>query len=100
MLMLNEKEGLPVNLEWFNHLPIYNKEDIPIEFQEQKFPKCTNYPNLKDYSRELCTFEKHPFASFSSQEVVTYDQNLFADNFMFNSFFENENIQENNSENQ
>ena len=47
MLMLNEKEGLPVKLEWFNHLPIYNKKDLPIEFNEPNFPECINYPNLK-----------------------------------------------------
>ena len=53
MLMLNEREGLPVKLEWFNHLPIYNKEDLPIEFKESNFTECTNYPNLKAQSREL-----------------------------------------------
>ena len=37
MLMLNEKDGRPVKLEWFNHLPIYNKEDLPIEFKEAIF---------------------------------------------------------------
>ena len=47
MLMLNKNEGLPVKLEWFNHLPIYNEEDIPIEFKEQNYPQRTNYPNLK-----------------------------------------------------
>ena len=41
--MLNEKEGLPVKLEWFNHLPIYNKEDIPIKFKEPNFPECPNH---------------------------------------------------------
>ena len=41
------------------------------------------------------TFEKHPFTSSLSQEVVTYDQDLFTDNFLFNSFFENENIEDN-----
>ena len=39
MLMLHEKEGLPVKCEWFHHLPIYNKEVIPIEFKEQNFPQ-------------------------------------------------------------
>ena len=29
------------------------------------------------------------------QEVVTYDQNLFTDDFLFHTFFENENIEEN-----
>ena len=38
MLMLNEKEGLLVKLEWFNHLPIYNKEDLPIKFKQSNFP--------------------------------------------------------------
>ena len=47
MLMLNEKEGLPVKLEWFNHLLIYNEEDLLIEFKEQNFPQYTNYSNLK-----------------------------------------------------
>ena len=83
MLMLNEKEGLPVKLEWFNHLPIYNNEELPIKFKETNFPKCTNYPNVKVESREFSAFEKHPFTSSFLQEVVTYDQNLFTDNFLF-----------------
>ena len=91
MLMLNEKEGLPVKLEWFNHLPIYNDEELPIE---SNFPECTNYPLLKIRPRELHAFEKHPFTSSFSQEVVTYDQNLFTDNFLFNTFFKNENIED------
>ena len=82
MLMLHEKEGLPVKLEWFNHLPIYNEEDLPIRFKERTFPECTNYPNLKVEPRELYAFETHSFASYFLQEVVTYDQNLFTDNFL------------------
>ena len=34
MLMQNEKERLPVKLEWFNHLPIFNEWDLPIELKE------------------------------------------------------------------
>ena len=85
-LMLNEKEGLAVLLEWFNHLPIYNNEELPIKFKEVNFPECTNYSNLKVEPRELHAFEKHPFTSFFMQEVITYDQNLFTDNFLFNTF--------------
>ena len=91
MLMLNEKEGLPVKLGWFNHLLMYHEQDKPIEFQEQNFPQCTNYPNLKIQPRELHTLETHPFTSSFLQEVVTYDQKLFTDNFLINSFFKNEN---------
>ena len=61
MLMLNEKEGLSVKLEWFNHLPIYNDEDLAMEFKEQKFPQCMNCPNLNVQPRELHAFEKYPF---------------------------------------
>ena len=75
MLMLNEKEGLPVKLEWFNHFPIYNDEELPIEFKEPNFPECTNYPNLKIEPRELYAFEKYPFTRSFLQEVITYDQN-------------------------
>ena len=63
MLMLNEKEGLTIKLKWFNHLPISNKEDLPIEFKEPHFPQYTNYPNLNVQLRELHEFEKHPFTS-------------------------------------
>ena len=94
MLMLNEKEGLPVKCEWFNHLPTYNEEDITIELKQPHFLECINYPNLKGQQRELHAFEKHPFASSFLQEVITYDQNLFTDNFLFNSFFENESIED------
>ena len=93
--MLNENEGLPIKLEWFNHLLIYNKEELSIEFKEPNFPECTNYPNLKVKPRELPVFEKHQFTSYFLQEVVTYDQTLFTDNFLFHTFFENENIEEN-----
>ena len=82
-------------MKWFNHLPIYNKKDLPIKFKEPNFAECTNYPNLKVEPRELHAFEKHPFASSFLQEVVTYDQNLFTDNFLFNTCFKNKNIEEN-----
>ena len=39
--------------------------------------------------------KKHPFTSSFSQEVVTYDLNLCIDIFLFNSFSENENIDDN-----
>ena len=82
MSMLNKKEGLPVLLEWFNHLPIYNDEELPIKLKEPNFPECTYYLNLKVEPSELYAFEKHPFASSLSQEVVTYDQNLFTFHFL------------------
>ena len=63
MLMLNEKEGLPLKLEWFDHLPIYNNEDLAIKFKEPNFSECTNYPNLKVKPRELHAFDMHPFTS-------------------------------------
>ena len=63
--------------------------------QEQNFPECTNYPNLKVEPREVHPFEKHLFTSSFLQEVVTYDQNLCADNFLFNLFFKSENIEDN-----
>ena len=37
MMMLIEKEGLPVKLEWFNHLPIYHNKNLPIEFKNKIF---------------------------------------------------------------
>ena len=70
MLMLNEKEGLPVKLEWFNHFPIYNGKEIPIKFKEQNFPLCTNYPNLKVEPRELDAFKKHPFTTSCDKELI------------------------------
>ena len=95
MLMLNEKEGIPVKLECFTHLPIYNRKDLPIKFKVPNFPEYTNYPNLKVQPRELHAFEKHPFFNSLSQEVVAYDHNLFTVNFLFHTFFENENIEQN-----
>ena len=56
--------------------------------KEQNFSQCANYPNLKVEPRELHAFKKHLLTSSFSQEVVTYK-------FLFNSFFENENIEEN-----
>ena len=32
MLQLNEKDGLPIALKWFNYLPIHNKKYIRDEF--------------------------------------------------------------------
>ena len=95
MLVINEKEELPVKLEWFDHLPIYSEKDLPIELKEPNFSECTYYPNLKVEQRVLFEFEMLLLTSSFLQEVVTYDQNLFTDNFSFNTFFENENIEEN-----
>ena len=78
-----------------NHLPKYNELDIPVEYKKQKSPQCTNNPNLKVQTRKLHAFEKHLFLSSYSQEVVTYDQNLFTGYFLFNLFFKNENIEDN-----
>ena len=61
--MLNETEAFPVKLGWFNHLPIHNDEDLPIEFKDPNFPECTNYPNIKVEQTELNVFEKYPFTS-------------------------------------
>ena len=52
MLMLNEKEGLPILLEWFNHLLIYNKEDIPIKIKEPNFPECTYFFKISRLNQE------------------------------------------------
>ena len=55
MLMLNEKEGLPIELEWFHH-----------QIQKPNFPECTNYPNLKV---ELNMFEKYPSQVLSCKKL-------------------------------
>ena len=71
--------------DYSNHLPIYNNDELTIKFKQPNFPECTNYPNHKIQPRELDAFEKHPFVSSLSQEVVTYDQNLYTDNLLFNT---------------
>ena len=94
MLMLNERRS-SCKIGMFNHLPTYNNEDLPIKFKEPNFPEWTNYLNLKVEPKALHMFEMYPFTSFFLQEDVSYDKNLFTDNFLFDSFFENENMEEN-----
>ena len=94
MLMMNEKEGLPVKSEWFNHLPIYHEKELPMDFKEHDFPVCTNYPNLQVEPRELDAFKTHPFTNTLSQEVVKFDENVLSDCLSFDSFFENEKVED------
>ena len=53
ILQLNEKDGLPVQSKWFNHLPIHNEKNIPDEFKDEKYLYCTNYPLIKAEHKEL-----------------------------------------------
>ena len=93
ILAPNEYDSFPVKLQLFNYLPIHNEKEIPIKFHNQNFSQCINYPNLKIEPKDVHAFEKNPWTRSFTQEVVTYDQNLCINNSLFNSFFDNQNIE-------
>ena len=53
ILQMNEMDGLPVQLKWFNHLPIDNKKCIPDDFKKDNYLYCMNYPLIKVENNEL-----------------------------------------------
>ena len=87
ILQLNEKDGLPVQLKWFNHLPIYNEKDIPNYFNEDKYPTCINYPSIQVDHEEIQQFESNPFASSFAQEISTYEENCNDNDNLFENYF-------------
>ena len=38
ILHINEKDGLAVEAKWFNHLPIYDVKNLPIDFVTYNHP--------------------------------------------------------------
>ena len=59
-LQMNEKDGLPVELKWFNCLPIHNEKYIPDEFKKGKYTYCMNNPLIKVEHKKLQQFERNP----------------------------------------
>ena len=53
ILQIDEKDGLAVEVKWFNHLPIHDKKDIPTAFVTYNQQQCINYPFLKVELKEL-----------------------------------------------
>ena len=72
---MNEKDGLPVELKWFNHLPIHNEKFVPNEFRRENYPYYLSYPLMKVEDNELQKFESNPFASSFTHKVSTYAEN-------------------------
>ena len=84
---MNEKDGLPVESKWFNHLPIHNEKYVPDEFKKENYPYCMNYPLIKVEDKELQKFESNPFASSFTQEVSTYAENYNNNHTIFDEYF-------------
>ena len=38
ILQIDENDGLPVEAKWFNHLPIHDEKDLPIDFATHDYP--------------------------------------------------------------
>ena len=85
ILQFDEKDGLPVEAKWFNHLPIHNEKDLPLEFEASDYPQCLNYTFLKVEPEELDLFENNPFSTNFSQDIQKYDE---IENFSQDDFFE------------
>ena len=94
-MQLNEKDGLPVHLKWFNHLSIHNKKYIPNEFKKENYPYCMYYPLIKIEDKELQQFGSNPFASSSTQEMSTYAENCNNNDTIFEEYFTLDDINEN-----
>ena len=86
ILLFDEKDGLPVEAKWFNHLPIHNEKDLPLDFETSEYPKCLNYTFLKVEPEEMDLFENNPFSTNFSQDIQKYDE---IETFCEEEFFEN-----------
>ena len=71
---INEKDGLPVEAKCFNHLPIYDKKDLPTDFGTYDNPQCINYTFLEVEPKELDQFKNNPCITNFSQEIQKYDK--------------------------
>ena len=83
ILQIDGKDGLPVEAKWFNHLPTYNKKDLPTDFETNYYPQCINYTLLKAESKELDQFEKIQLQQISVKKFIKCDDiaNLYEDDF-------------------
>ena len=70
-----KKDGLAIKAKWFNHLPIYDEKDLPIDFVTYDYPQCINYTFLKVEPKELDQFEISPLTTNFSLEIQKYDEN-------------------------
>ena len=86
ILQFDEKDGLPVEAKWFNHLPIHNEKHLPLDFETSEYPKCLNYTFLKVEPEEMDLFENNPFSTNFSQDIQKYDE---IESFCQEEFFEN-----------
>ena len=71
ILQINEKDGLAVEAKWFNHLLIYDEEDLLTDFVTYDYPQCINYSFLKVESKELDHFENNPFQQISLKKFIS-----------------------------
>ena len=74
ILKINEKDGLPVEAKWFNHIPIYDEKDLLTDFVTYDYPQYIYYTFLKVESKELDRFENNPCTMNFSQEIQKYDE--------------------------
>ena len=92
---MNEKDGLPVQWKWFNHLPIHNKKYIPDELKKENYPYCLNNPLIKKEHKELQQFKSNSSASSITQEVSTHAENCYNNDTIFDEYFAMDGINKN-----
>ena len=63
ILQSNERDILPVEAKWFDHLPIYDVKNLSRDFVTYDYPLCINYTVLKVEPKELDQFENNRFTS-------------------------------------
>ena len=67
ILQLIEKDVLPIDTKWFNHLPIHNKKDLPTDFVSCDYPQLISYPFLKVEPKKLDQSKNNQFTTSFSQ---------------------------------
>ena len=92
---MNKRNDLPVQIKWYNYLPILNEKNISNKFKKEYYPYCTNYPFIKVEGKELQQFESYPFASSFTQEILTYVENCNNNDLIFDEYVSMDDINEN-----
>ena len=71
ILQLHEKDVSPVQLKWFDHLPIHNKKYIPDKFKKEKYPYCTSYPLIKvEHQEQNCNNNDTIFDNYCAMDDI------------------------------
>ena len=74
ILQINEKDSLPIETKWFNHLPTNDGQDLLTDFLTYDQRQYINYRFLNVELKELDHFKNYRFTTNFSQEIQKYDK--------------------------